>query len=180
MLDDARSVRSRTELTELLASWSVIPALLCDRHFTVVASNEAARALSPGFEQGMNLVRFTFLEPDIDRGHAMWGEAAGQVAALLRESLDEHDPDRDFRRIVGELSAHSRDFSIAWADESQAAKSRGIIPFDDTPVGRITVAYDVLKVPGSDDDVLLIWHPADELSRHRLGELLELRRHRQS
>jgi hypothetical protein len=175
MHDDDGSVRSRAEVQELLASWTSIPAFLCDRHFTVVAANDTAQALSPGFGPGMNLARFAFLEPDVDREHAMWHEASGQVAALLRESLDEHDADAGFRKIVGELSVHSRDFSVAWADDTRRAKSRGVIPFDDTPVGRITLGYEVYTVPGSDDDVLFIWRPVDDESRDRLRELRAVR-----
>lgn len=172
MHDDSAPGGSRAEMRELLASWPAIPAFLCDRHFTVVASTAAAGALSPAFEEGTNLARFTFLEPNVDREHEMWNEASGQVAALLRESLDEHDSDSDFGRIVGELSARSRDFSVAWADDARPARSRGVIPFDETPVGRVVVAYDVLRVPGDDQDVLFVWHPADEVSRIRLEQLV--------
>ena len=163
----------RDEMRELLASWRAVPAFLCDRHFTVMASNAAARAVSPAFVEGTNLARFTFLEPDVDRGHAMWPEASSQVAALLRESLDEHEADSSFHTIVGELSAHSRDFSVAWADDARAAKTRGVIPFDETPVGRIVLGYQLLTVPGQDRDVLFVWHPVDDRSRHRLRTLLD-------
>ena len=163
----------RDEMRDLLDSWRAVPAFLCDRHFTVMASNDAARAVSPAFVEGTNLARFTFLEPDVDRGHAMWPEASSQVAALLRESLDEHEADSSFHTIVGELSAHSRDFSVAWADDARAAKTRGVIPFDETPVGRIVLGYQLLTVPGQDRDVLFVWHPVDDRSRHRLRTLLD-------
>lgn len=163
----------RDEMRDLLDSWRAVPAFLCDRHFTVMASNAAARAVSPAFVEGTNLARFTFLEPDVDRGHAMWPEASSQVAALLRESLDEHEADSSFHTIVGELSARSRDFSVAWADDARAAKTRGVIPFDETPVGRIVLGYQLLTVPGQDRDVLFVWHPVDDRSRHRLRTLLD-------
>lgn len=165
----------RDEMREILASWTAVPAFLCDRHFTVVASNAAACALSPAFNEGANLARFAFLEPDVDREHAMWPEASGQVAALLRESLDGHEADPSFHTIVGELSTHSRDFSVAWADGARAAKTRGVIPFDETAVGRIVLGYEVLKVPGSDRDALFVWHPVDDGSRAALRELVRLR-----
>jgi hypothetical protein len=164
----------RDEMRDLLDSWRAVPAFLCDRHFTVMASNAAARAVSPAFVEGTNLARFTFLEPEVDRGHAMWPEASGQVAALLRESLDEHEADPSFHTIVGELSAHSRDFSVAWADDARAAKTRGVIPFDETPVGRIVLGYQLLTVPGEDRDVLFVWHPVDDGSREALRKLLPL------
>ena len=113
----------RDEMRELLASWRAVPAFLCDRHFTVVASNTAASAVSPAFVEGTNLARFAYLEPDVNRDHAMWPEASSQVAVLLRESLDEHEADPSFHTIVGELSAHSRDFSVAWADDARTART---------------------------------------------------------
>lgn len=175
MHDDADSARSRAALSDLLASWTSIPAFLCDRLFTVVVSNAAAAALSQGFTEGTNLARFAFLGPDVNRDHASWQEASAQMAALLRESLDDHEPDRDFHTIIGELSVHSREFSVAWADESRRATSRGVVHFDHTPAGRITCAYYMLTVPGSEDDVLFIWQPVDDVSRARLDELIESR-----
>ena len=164
----------RDEMRELLASWRAVPAFLCDRHFTVVASNTAASAVSPAFVEGTNLARFAYLEPDVDRNHAMWPEASSQVAALLRESLDEHEADPSFHTIVGELSARSRDFSVAWADDARTAKTRGVVPFDETPVGPIVLAYQLLTVPGDDRDVLFVWHPVDDGSREALRQLLAL------
>ena len=172
MHDDDAPIDSRDEMRDLLASWRAVPAFVCDRHFTVVASNAAACAMSPAFAEGTNLARFTFLEPDVDRDHSMWPEAAGQVAALLRESLDEHEADASFHTIVGELSAHSRDFSIAWADDARTAKTRGVVPFDETPVGPIVLAYQLLTVPGHDRDVLFVWQPVDDESIRGLRELL--------
>ncbi|MCS5732779.1 MmyB family transcriptional regulator [Herbiconiux daphne] len=163
---------TRAGITAMLSSWSGVPALLCDRHLTVLASNAAARALSPGFAEGVNLARFTFLEPEVNRDHDMYDAAANQVAALLRESLDEHHGDAAFRAIVGDLSVLSLDFAAAWADESLSARASGVIDFADTPVGLIQMGYQVLRVPGSEDDSLLVWGPADEASANALARLL--------
>jgi hypothetical protein len=162
---------SRTAIRAMLTSWHGVPALLCDRHFTVLESNAMARALSPGFAVGMNLARFTFLEPAVDREHTMYGVAADQVVTLLRESLDQHKGDREFREIVGELSAKSLGFSVAWADDTLAAKSRDLIVFDKTPVGPVRLYYQVLRVPENTDDSLIVWAPADEDSRQALERL---------
>jgi hypothetical protein len=162
---------SRAAIRTMLASWHGVPALLCDRHFTVLESNTLAEALSPGFAVGMNLARFTFLEPAVDREHAMYGVAAEQVASMLRESLDQHKGDGEFRAIVGELSAKSLGFSVAWADDTLAAKSRDLILFDKTPVGPVRLYYQVLRMPENVDDSLIVWVPADEESRQALERL---------
>jgi hypothetical protein len=162
---------SRAAIRAVMREWDAMPALLCDRHFTVVESNTVARNLSPGFAVGMNLVRFTFLEADVDRSHAMYDVAADQVATLLRESLDQHEGDSTFRSIVGELSAKSQAFSTVWADDTLSAKSRDFIVFDDTPVGSIRLYYQVLRVAGNTEDSLIVWNAADEESRQLLARL---------
>lgn len=169
--DDSHAA-SRTEIRSLLDSFTTVPAFLCDRHFTVIASNDVARLLSPGFAEGVNLARFAFLEPDLDRRNPMWHEASAQIAALLRESLDEHDPDSDFRRIVGELSALSHDFSVAWADQAKAARPRGVVPFDDATGSTIRLSYQLLRVPDDYDDMLFVWQPVDQASSDALRELI--------
>jgi hypothetical protein len=164
---------SRSRIRTMLSSWTKIPAFLCDRHLTVVASNNAARALSPAFAEGMNLARFTFLEPDLDRDHDMYDSSANQVVALLRESLDQHrGDDLSFRAIVGDLSVMSVDFAAAWADDSLSAKAHGVADFADTPVGVVRMGYQVLRVPDNEEDSLLVWGAADEESSRALGSLL--------
>ena len=163
--------QSRAGIRAMLESWAETPALLLDRHLTVLAANAAAEVLSPAFAEGMNLARFTFLDPDIDRDDLSYDAAAHQVAALLRESLEQHEGDAQFRGIVGDLSVFSPDFALAWADESLAASSRGVIDFSDTPVGLIRLQYQLLRVPHNDEDSLLVWGPADTESGLALVEL---------
>ncbi|UFS60413.1 MmyB family transcriptional regulator [Subtercola endophyticus] len=169
---DEVDAESRSAIQAMISSWSGVPALLCDRHMTVVSSNGAARALSPAFTEGINLARFTFLDAGIDRGRDMYDTAANQVAALLRESLNQHAGDAQFRGIVGDLSVMSIDFSAAWADDSTSAKSSDVIDFTDTSVGPIQMRYQVLRVPGNDEDSLLVWGPATEESASTFARLL--------
>ena len=171
MNPEQRLADSRAAVAATISTWGAKPALLCDRHLTVLESNSAARNLSRGFAVGMNLARFTFLQPDIDRDHAMYDVAADQVASLLRESLDQHQSDSIFRRIVGELSAKSLEFSTVWADDTRSAKSRDFIVFDNTPVGSIRLFYQTLQITGNTDDILITWIAADEQSRHLLSAL---------
>jgi hypothetical protein len=166
---------SRAAIRTMLSCWNDVPAILCDRHFTVLESSKPAQALSPGFTKGTNLARFTFLEADVDRRHAMYEVAADQVATMLRESLDQHQADDTFREIVGELAAKSTDFSVAWADDSLSAKSGDLIVFDKTPVGSIRLRYQVLRVPENSEDSLIVWTGADDDSHRLLSALTEVK-----
>lgn len=172
MHDDERRLQKRTEIREMLEGWRDIPAFLRDRHLNVIAANDLARAVSPSFNEGVNLVRFTFVDAAVDRDDPRYPVVSAQIAALLRDSLDQHHDDDAFRDIVGELSARSHDFAEAWAQEQHAADS-GVVMFV-TPVGRINLSFQQLEVPGVSGDVLMVWRPvehSDKVSLTRLAEL---------
>ena len=164
----------RARLRALLGSWAGVPAFVHDRHLTVVACNPLARALSPNFREGGNLARSTFLDPEVARSQPDWAALAGQVAGSLRDSLDENDADDAFRSIVGELSARSRTFSEAWADESGEVEQTGSCRFPHRAVGGMTLAFHRLRPPGQTDDTVVVWRPVDEASARSLTMLAEL------
>jgi len=171
MNTDDESARRRAEIREFLDSWQTFPAFLRDRYLNVVASNELARLLSPSFEVGVNLALFTFLEPMVENCNPGWVEVAEAVAAELRDSVDQHDLDASFSGIVGELSAKSRPFARAWADETPA-KVAGSAWFDNDLAGPMTLAYQQLRVPEQYDDVLVVWRPTDAASQLAMSRLI--------
>jgi hypothetical protein len=175
MYTDDDSARRRAEIREFLDSWDTFPAFLRDRYLTVVASNGLARMLSPSFEVGVNLARFTFLDPMVQHRSDAWKEVAEAVAAELRDSVDQHEQDTVFSRIVGELSAKSRSFSETWAAETPARVS-GEASFDNDVVGRITLAYQQLRVPENYDDVLVVWRATDAASQRAMSRLIDAAR----
>ncbi|MFD1714448.1 hypothetical protein ACFSBZ_08205 [Amnibacterium flavum] len=172
MHDDEHRRDQRADLREMLDSWEGIPAFLRDKHLDIVAANGLARALSPAFNEGVNLARFAFIDAAVDRDDPNYPRAAGHVAAMLRESLDLHHEDDPFRDIVGELSAKSRDFATAWAEERPADNS-GSVPFV-TPVGRMQLNFQQLIVPGGSGDVLMVFRPADHSAQVALTRLAEV------
>lgn len=172
--DDESPVHGqRVRVSRHLATWSQIPAVLVDRHLTVLSSNALARSLSVGFAVGENLARFTFLDPQISRGGEAFRAVAEQIAGMLNDSLDEHSVDSEFQAIVGELSVKSRDFSEAWATESIGAKPTGIATFFASPVGTITLGYSLVKIPEDPDDTLLIFCAIDDVTQVVLSTLIE-------
>lgn len=95
--------------------------VLHDRHLTVLASSPAAEELSPAFTEGVNLVRFTFIDAADSAGELGWPEASDQIVAMFRESFERSIEDDVFRGIVGELSTRSRRFAQVWARDVAAA-----------------------------------------------------------
>jgi len=158
----------------MLDSWTTVPAFVRDRHLTVVASNSIARAVSPSFDVGINIPRFTFLEGIGDVDGCERGEVVSQVAAVLRDSLKQHDPDAGFQSIVGELSANSDDFSRRWADEERSAKNTGTTTVHNAMVGTMTLAYQQLHFPDDFELVLVVWRAVDDPSQRALEQLAEI------
>jgi hypothetical protein len=173
MIDDGGQDEERDAIRRLITSWTKTPAFLCDRYFTVLASNRLAQSLTPAYCEGANLASFTFLEPDVDREHELYPEASRQTVALLRDSLDEHDGDSSFRTIVGNLSVHSDDFATAWADDSLLAIGRGEVAFPDIAQGSIRLTYQLLRLTGDSGDTLFVWSPADPEAAAALDRLAE-------
>lgn len=171
---DLATQRQRELASTHLRTWRAIPAVLLDRHLDVVASNPLARALSGSFEVGINLARFAFLEPTIERSGASFRAAATQIAGMLNDSLAKHDGDSGFREIVGELSAKSHTFSEVWAKESIGAQVTGAAGFTDTRIGAISLGYSLVRIPEDTEDVLLVFCATDDEAQARLTELITL------
>jgi len=160
----------RSEIRELVQSWTHTPAVLVDRHLNVLVSNSLAQALSESFLESTNLAQFAFLHPGVPRDAECWEETAAQVAALLRDSLDQHEEDRAFLAIVGELSAKSWDFPEAWAQRGQA-RPTGTATFLDTEVGDVSLGYHLTRVPENFDDTLILFGSIDDESKVLLDRL---------
>jgi transcriptional regulator with XRE-family HTH domain len=73
--------RAPDSITQLIASWSDTPAFVQDRHMDVLAANALASALSPVFSPGVNLVRATFLDPEVRRLMSDWDNIARSAVA---------------------------------------------------------------------------------------------------
>lgn len=158
----------------LLSSWSDVPAVLIDRHLTVLESNALAKALTPGFLPGVNLARFAFLDPRLDLGVELWVTITQQLAAMLKESLEESDEDAAFHEVIGELSARSRAFSTTWAEESLLVSRTGRARFTGTPAGDVELRYTLFRVPGEGQETVIVLGSGDSSSRSALRELGEV------
>ena len=157
----------------LLSSWSDVPAVLIDRHLTVVESNRLAKALTPGFVPGVNLVRFAFLDPELDLEVGLWGPITRQLAGMLKEALEEGDEDAAFHEVIGELSARSRAFSVTWAEEPLPVRRTGRAIFVGTQAGDVELRYTLFRVPGDGQETVIVLGSGNSSSRSALRALGE-------
>ena len=71
-------------LTELIDQF-LMPAIVANRYLDVLAANAVARALSPEFTPGQNLLRWRFLDPAAREIYPDWSEATESLVCGLRE-----------------------------------------------------------------------------------------------
>ncbi len=159
-------------LRQVVDSLQEVPAVLRNRHLDVLASNELARRLSAAFEPGVNLARYTFLNPVVPTLTTDWSRVAHLVAASLRTSLETNLEDSGFRALVGELAAQSQDFNRAWAGPRPERPGSGGLGWEHPVVGQMAMAYQELQACGeTDGSVLVLWRAVDAVSAARLERL---------
>ncbi|WP_382304004.1 hypothetical protein [Herbiconiux sp. UC225_62] len=162
---------SAGSLQEFVAGVSA-PIVVFDKHLDVVAANEIAGAVSASFAVGVNLARFTFLNPMVEETTDDWASAAAMTASSLRASLEHYDEDQRFRELVGDLMTHSAAFAEQWAAASPTATPQsGVSVFSNPLVGVLRLAYEQLRRPVPDEYTYILWAPVDPESADRLARL---------
>jgi hypothetical protein len=159
------------DVAEFLRSWDGVAATLIDRHLNVSGSSRLAQALFPSLRIGTNLAREMFLEVIPGRAYASAEDLSYQVVAALHASLAWHEDDAEFEKIVGELSAMSREFSTAWAADRQPLRSNGVLQATHRSVGDLSIRYQLLELASGSNGVLIVWRGADPESESALSRL---------
>jgi hypothetical protein len=103
------------------------PAVVRDRHFDIVAANEAATRLSSALRPAGNLLRRVFLADQYGDSCELDDRVGETAIALLRDSLEQHEEDARFAALVGELSARSIRFSELWAHAADAVATDAVV-----------------------------------------------------
>jgi hypothetical protein len=163
------------DVAAFLESWDGVAATLIDRHLTVSGSSHLAEAMFPNLRVGVNLAREVFLDVIPGRETSCAAEMSPQVVAALHASLALHARDAEFEKIVGELSARSRDFSTAWAAERQQLRPRGILHSMHPVLGAMTIRYQLLELAAGGDTVLIVWQVSDPEVESALNDMADAR-----
>ncbi|OZM80873.1 helix-turn-helix domain-containing protein [Pseudonocardia sp. MH-G8] len=153
-----RRERVSTHLAQMMAGWHRTPALILDRHLTVLAANDLGRALLAGHTHSDDLVRLIFLDPDARSFYPEWERAAANTVAGLRAAvgLDRDDP--ALIELVGELSVKSEPFRRLWARHDVRQKSHEVKRFHHPVVGELTLTYEALTVNSAPGQQLVVYH----------------------
>ena len=124
----------------------------------ILAANALVTAISPVFSPGVNLVRVTFLDPEVRRLIDDWEGAARSTVARLRALVgpDVHDP--DLAALVSELSEHSEPFRRLWARHDIQIAPIATRTFNHPIVGPLDLKPERLAIMGTEGQVLIVYH----------------------
>jgi transcriptional regulator with XRE-family HTH domain len=154
-----RPARVRPSLQQLLDSWPLTPAYVEGPRLDVLASNAIARALSPMFEPGTNVLRAIFLDPAVHDLFPDWEAKAPSLVAALRAMAGAGTDDPRLAELVGELSVRSETFSAIWSrHDIRPHIGGGTHRIVHPQVGELELPYDKFAVTGAADQVLMIYH----------------------
>ncbi|MEV1045672.1 helix-turn-helix transcriptional regulator [Streptomyces sp. NPDC049916] len=134
------------------------PAYLEGRYFDILASNRAARALSPGFAPGRNLLRDMFLDPAVQANFPDWEVASECFVANLRQAVGTDIDDSRFIELTGELSLASPQFCRLWARHEVRGQSGVAMRIANPEVGELTLNRERLAVAGTENIMLVVYH----------------------
>lgn len=136
-----------------------LPAFVEGRYLDVLAANPLAAALSPRLVVGGNRLRDVFLDPDERDLFSNWDLAARYLVAAFRQLVGADTDNPRFIELVGELSLASPVFRDLWARHDVAPRQGAVMQFSHPEVGDLRLNREKLVVGGTDNIMLVIYHP---------------------
>lgn len=139
------------ELRQLLDTWAPRPAILRDRHWHLLAINDAARVVL-GYEETDHNCLFTFFTNERYRAmQAQWAVTAPVVVAAYRADAAHAPGDPEFDRVVAELSAVSPEFAELWARHDVERPGQTVKAIDHPAAGALVFDVTTLAVVARPD-----------------------------
>jgi transcriptional regulator with XRE-family HTH domain len=135
------------------------PAFIEDRYFDILAANRMATALSPGLVAGGNQLRDLFLDPAEQALHPEWETVTECFVANLRQAVGTDVDDPRFIDLTGELSLASSRFRQLWARHEVRGQRGTPLKINHPQVGAMTLNRERLTINGTEDLMLVVYHP---------------------
>jgi hypothetical protein len=150
-----------------------LPAFVTGRNFDVLASNAAARAISPELTPGRNRLRSLFLDDDERALYRDWDATTQRFVAVVRDAVGRGATDPDFMTLVEELSARSPRFRELCARHDVVARDTEVATFHHPVAGDLQLHLERLGITGVAGQSLVVYHPeAESPDAARLSALL--------
>ncbi len=157
--DDAVAVPAG--IRRVIDGWLPRPAYVIDRHWKLVAVNEAARLVFGYGELAHSCLVSFFTSAHFRSAVCGWEDAARQIVGQFRADAARYPDDPEFGRIAEDMCAASPAFAAVWAEHPVGAGTEGIKSLRRPSVGELAFAYTVLPVSDLPGARLLLYTPAE-------------------
>jgi transcriptional regulator with XRE-family HTH domain len=148
--------RVAQEIADLIDDLDV-PTFVQGRFMDVLASNPLARALSPQYVPGTNLLRAVFLDPRDRELHQDWDRATEEAVAGLRSLAGAELDAPRIVELVEELSAASDRFRVLWARQDVRDKVGGTSRMLHPVVGPLELRHEKFALTGADRQIMVMY-----------------------
>ncbi|WP_308159088.1 helix-turn-helix transcriptional regulator [Curtobacterium sp. ISL-83] len=135
-----------------------VPTFVQGRWLDVLAANPLARALSPQYRPGVNLLRAAFTDPRDRTLHQDWDRATEEAVSGLRAAAGTDLDDPRLQDLVAELSAVSDRFRELWARHDVRGKVGGTSVMLHPEVGPLELRHEKFAVTGSTGQLMVVYH----------------------
>ena len=148
-----------------------LPAAIVNRRLDVLASNPCARALSPEYEIGENMLRWRILDPAARQLYLNWEFASENLVRGLREVAVTDLNDGSLRALIDELTDASPLFRQLW-ERAEVGYRVGTLNMCHPRVGELELYRNRLSLPHYGGQHMLIYHGEPDSPTARALELL--------
>ncbi|MFE2540961.1 helix-turn-helix transcriptional regulator [Actinacidiphila glaucinigra] len=170
-----RTDRVAVGIDQLVRLHLDMPSFVHDRYMNVLSANPLAEALSPCYRVGTNLLRTTFLNPEVRELYEDWDRTAHSLVASVRALTSPDLDDPQLAELVGELSIKSDDFRRLWARHDVRARTSGTAHLLHPQIGPVSLNFQKLEITGADRQIIVIYHvPPGSEAAERLALLANI------
>ncbi|MFF0634479.1 helix-turn-helix transcriptional regulator [Nocardia sp. NPDC004151] len=163
------------ETRNLLDAWGPRPAVLRNRYWTVLAYNDAARAVFGYEAPGHNCLITYFTNPRYLAMPHHWTRAAPAVVAAYRADSAPCPDDPGFDAVITDLAGRSREFADLWSRHDVGTPTQAVNALHHPEVGELHFDTTTLTLADRPDQHVVLYNPrpdtdtAEALDRlHRL------------
>ncbi|WP_328306822.1 helix-turn-helix transcriptional regulator [Streptomyces sp. NBC_00442] len=159
-------------LRATVAALAPHPACLLDRHWDVLAHNEAEAAIYGGLDQlpveRRNMIWLFYGWRPMRTVLKNWETESWAVLAQFRASADRHPGDPRFDEIVDDVAGVDPEFRARWERHDVAGFTPALKRFDHPRLGLLTFRQAKLTAAEEPGLHLIVRHPADPATRRAL------------
>ena len=164
------------EVQEILDTLAPMPACVLNERFDLLAWNAAYAVLWPGVVGAApgerNVLWQVFTHADCCHPYVNRAEQVARLVAQLRGAYGRHVGEPAWTGFARRLAAVSPEFARLWDEHDVASQTSYLKIFRHPAYSRLTMTTTSLAVQAVPGTRMVVYRPADEITRQAISELL--------